>query len=72
MFNTRPTLENPVPLKTLNPPKMRRVARAAAFVRLKEIQDISAELLRLKLAAQKLEIANGPLFAASKRVTKKA
>ncbi len=67
-----PNLENPVPLKTLTPPKLRRVARAAAFVRLKEIQDMSAELLRIKLGAQKLETTKPPRIAAPKRVTKKA
>ena len=61
-----------MPLKTLNPPKLRRVARAAALARVKEIQDVSAELLRIKLAAQKLEIANAPLFSAPTRGKKEA
>jgi hypothetical protein len=42
-----------VPLKTLNPPDLRRLARAGAFARVKELQEVTAALLRIKEAALK-------------------
>ena len=49
-----------MPLRTLNPPHLRRVARAAAVVRLREIQAITGELLKIRLAAQEAAKAAPP------------
>lgn len=42
-----------MPLRTLNPPHLRRVARSAALVHLKELQAVTAELLRIELEKAK-------------------
>ena len=40
-----------VPLKTLNPPSMRRFARVAALAHLRHLQEVNAALIKLKGAA---------------------
>jgi hypothetical protein len=60
-----------LPLKTLNPPNLRRVARTAALIRLKEIQDVSAELLRIKMAAEKAKSDKALFPEDASRATKK-
>jgi hypothetical protein len=44
-----------LPLRTLNPPNLRRVARLAALARLKELQDVSAELIRIKVTTEEVK-----------------
>jgi hypothetical protein len=61
-----------LPLKTLNPPSLHREARVAALARLKELEDVSAELLRIKLAkAQEKESAKAAGPGATTRGRKK-
>jgi hypothetical protein len=57
-----------VPLKTLNPPKMFPLARVAAMARVRELQEVSASLLRdLEAAAEKSSKAPRPKAAAKRR-----
>jgi hypothetical protein len=62
-----PDRRSALPLRTLNPPHLRRVARAAALIRLKEIQDVSAELLKIKMAAENVKAGNAPFPDEAKR-----
>ena len=61
----------PLPLKTLNPPSVRRLARIAALARIKELQDVNAALLRMKEAAlaAKSAKASGPKAAKRRKKT---
>jgi hypothetical protein len=61
-----------LPLRTLNPPNLHRVARAAALARVKELEDVTAELLRIKLEkAQAVAPAQQPPRKAPTRGAKR-
>ena len=41
-----------MPLKTLNPPSMRRLARVAALAHLRDLQEVNAALIKLVLGTK--------------------